>query len=186
MNKGLILRPDSDNLDMNINVDSDFAGLWPYEENQDPTSVKSRIGFVICIASCPIVWISKLFEDISMSTMEVEYSTLAMAMKSVLPLRRVIKQLSIDIGLVSENLTTFKTRVHEDNNGCLTLSKLEPGRMTLRSKHYAVKYHWFRSHLKPNAIEIIKIETKLQKADIFTKGLRTHRFVENQKLLMGW
>ena len=140
----------------------------------------------MCIASCPIVWSSKLIGDMSMSTMEAEYSALSMAMKTVLPLRRVIKQLSIDIGLVSENLTTFKTRVHEDNNGCLTLSKLEPGRMTLRSKHYAVKYHWFRSHLKPNEIEIIKIDTKLQKADIFTKGLKTHRFVENRKLLMGW
>ena len=128
----------------------------------------------MCIASCPIVWSSKLIGDISMSTMEAEYSALSMAMKTVLPLRRVIKQLSIDIGLVSENLTTFKTRVHEDNNGCLMLSKLEPGRMTLRSKHYAVNYHWFRSHIKPNAIEIIKIDTKMQKVDIFTKGLNTH------------
>ena len=57
----------------------------------------------------------------------------------------------------------------EDNTGTLMLSRLEPGQMTPRSKHYAIKYHWIRSHLKSNNIELNKVDTKEQKADIFTK-----------------
>ena len=52
-----------------------------------------------------------------------------------------------------------KTVVHEDNQGCLKLASLEPGRMTPRSKFYAVKYHWFRSKILPNRIEIVYVPT---------------------------
>jgi hypothetical protein len=68
----------------------------------------------------------------------------------------------------------------------LTLAKLEPGRSTPRSKDYAVKIHWFRSFLKPNHIEIMKIDTKEQRADVLTKGLRPDTFEKTRKLLCGW
>ena len=42
------------------------------------------------------------------------------------------------------------TNVWEDNEGCLKLAKLEPPRMMPRSKHHALKYHWFRSQIVPN------------------------------------
>jgi hypothetical protein len=74
----------------------------------------------------------------------------------------------------------------EDNNGALSLAKMEPGQMTPCSKHYAVKYHWFRSHLSPNSVNILKIDTNLQKANIFTKGLRVEKFRDIRKLLCGW
>mmetsp|Transcript_26713 Transcript_26713/g.63708 ORF Transcript_26713/g.63708 Transcript_26713/m.63708 type:complete len:111 (-) Transcript_26713:138-470(-) len=84
------------------------------------------------------------------------------------------------------NLLTFKTTVHEDNMGALTLAKLEPGRSTPRSKFYAIKMHWFRSHLKPSEIELEYIDTKEQKADIFTKALSTAEFFRARKLTCGW
>ena len=40
LDKGLILCP-LDQLDINYYVDTDFASLWPHEDKQDPTSVKS-------------------------------------------------------------------------------------------------------------------------------------------------
>ena len=80
----------------------------------------------------------------------------------------------------------FKTTVWEDNIGALTLGNLEAGKMTPRLKHYAIKYHWFRSKLEPNQIEVRKIDTKLQKADILTKGLRKEPFERVRKLLCGW
>ena len=49
-----------------------------------------------------------------------------------------------------------------------------------------MKYHWFRSHLKPNNIQVVKVNTKDQQADILTKGLRTQCFEENRKQLLGW
>ena len=70
--------------------------------------------------------------------------------------------------------------------GCVKLSKLEAGRMTPRSKHYAIKYHWFRKHVVPEQIEIRYIRSDEQRADLLTKALRTIKFRENRKLLMGW
>jgi len=141
---------------------------------------------VICISNCPVIWSSKLQTDIATSTMEAEYNGLSLCMRDLLPFKRLFLAVSRGIGLADEVMTSFKTSVWEDNNGALTLANMEPGRMTPRSKHYAVKYHWFRSHLAPNAVEVHKIDTNLQKADIFTKGLRTEKFQAIRKLLCGW
>jgi hypothetical protein len=46
---------------------------------------------------------------------------------------------------------------------------MDPGRMTPRSKHYGVKYHWFRSKLKPNDIEVSYIKSKDQRADFLNQ-----------------
>jgi hypothetical protein len=182
---GLIMKP-SQNLDLDCYVDADFAGLWPYEDKLDPVCVKSRTGFVLCIADCPIVWLSKLQDAIALSTQEAEYYALSYCMRSVLPLQRLFKATAFGLGLTKEQSTTFKTSVWEDNQGAHSLANMEPGRMTPRSKHYAIKFHWFRSHLKPNKVEVNKIDTHAQKADILTKGLRTDKFQSIRKLLCGW
>ena len=184
--EGLVLKPSHDNLNVDCFVDADFAGLWPYEDKQDPSCVKSRTGFTLCIANCPIIWTSKLQTDIATSTMEAEYNALSLAMKSVIPLQDLLRIIGKGVGMTNEQLTTFKMTVWEDNVGALTLANMEPGRVTPRSKFYAIKYHWFRSHLKPNKITIEKIATDQQRADIFTKGL-THGIFQNiRKLLCGW
>ena len=185
MDKGLILKP-TGILDIDCYVDADFAGLWPHEDKNDPTCVKSRTGFVICISNCPVIWSSKLQTDIATSTMEAEYNGLSLCMRDLIPFKRLFLSVARGIGLTDDTMTTFKTTAWEDNNGALTLANMEPGRMTPRSKHCAVKCHWFRSHLKPNQVEVHKIDTELQKADILTKGLRSEKFVAIRKLLCGW
>ena len=75
LNEGLILQP-SGELNLDVYVDADFAGLWPHEDKLDPTCVKSRTGFIICISNCPVIWTSKLQNEISLSTMESEYNAL--------------------------------------------------------------------------------------------------------------
>jgi hypothetical protein len=58
--------------------------------------------------------------------------------------------------------------------------------MTPRSKHYAIKYHWFREHIGPRHIQLVKIATDDQLGDLFTKGLTKLKFSWLQKKLMGW
>jgi hypothetical protein len=77
-------------------------------------------------------------------------------------------------------------KIHEDNVGALDLGKLEPRRMTPRSKHYAIKYHWFQEHIGPRKIQLKKISSKDQLGDLFTKGLSPVKFARLQKKLMGW
>ncbi len=77
-------------------------------------------------------------------------------------------------------------KIHEDNVGALILAKLEPCQMTPRSKHYAVKYHWFCEHLIPKNIQLVKIATDEQLGDLFTKGLEKVAFMRLRKMLIGW
>jgi hypothetical protein len=142
---------------------------------------------------------------------ESKYNALSMSMRDVLPLllfTKIIANALVGVTKIAvaefqatkhkpEKLVqfetdiqfetaTFKTTLHKDNTGAMILAKMEPGRMTPRSKHYGVRYHWFRTKLKPNEIEIDRIDTKLQRADFLTKSHRTKTFEANRKLTMGW
>jgi Reverse transcriptase (RNA-dependent DNA polymerase) len=186
--KGLIFRPKplSTIFETDVYVDSDFAGGWGYEDPNDPACVKSRTGFIIEIMGCPIQWLSKLQPNIATSTMEAEYTALSIALRAAIPLIQIIKFVNSAFKLTQNAIVTFKTTVHEDNLGALTLAKLDPGRQTPRSKFYAIKMHWFRSWLKPNEIELQHVDTALQKADMFTKSLPTASFEQNRFLTCGW
>jgi hypothetical protein len=187
--QGLILKPTPvTELQLDAYVDSDFMGLYGKELRSDPTNVKSRTGFVICLNQCPIIWSSKLQESIALSTMMAEYLALSTCMREVLPLRTLVHTVAKGCGIDHNLLTTFKTTVHEDNTGALALANLEPGQHTPRSKFYDCKYHWFRTHVFDSAhqITVQKIDTKLQLADIFTKPLTREVFQPLRKLLMGW
>ena len=123
---------------------------------------------------------------VCVSTMMAEYYALSTAMRDVLPLRNLVRVMAEGCGLQSDCLTVFRTTVWEDNAGALTLASMDPGQNTPRSKFYDSKVHWFRSHLKPNQIEVKKIDTSLQLADIFTKSVIPEIFRKLRKLLMGW
>ena len=185
--KGLMFKPSSPTqFKMDAYVDSDFMGLYAKEQRDDPCNVKSRTGYVICINDSPIIWQSKLQESIALSTMMAEYYALSTAMREVLPLRELVSTVAKGCNIDPKCLTTFKTTAWEDNMGALTLANLDPGHQTPRSKFYDVKVHWFRSHLKPNNVEIKKIDTTVQVADLFTKPLVREVFERLRVLLMGW
>ena len=118
--------------------------------------------------------------------MEVEYVALLMAMKEFLPLRELIIEVRRNVGLTRKGFTSIHSTVWEDNTGCVILANMELPHVTPRSKHYAVKIHWFGSKIKPNKIKVEKIDGDFQLADIFTKTLRTDKFKRLRKLLMGW
>ena len=186
--KGLILRPQpfENTFTIDIYVDAAFAVGWGYEDPNDPSCCRSRTGYLIEAMGCPIVWISKLQNNISTSTMESEYTALSMALRTAIPLQSVAKSIIRGLTMNRNELIIFKTTAHEDNEGALKLAQLEPGRTTPRSKFYALKMHWFRSWLKPNSIELQYINTKLQKADMLTKSLSAEPFEINRKLSCGW
>jgi hypothetical protein len=183
--KGLIMRP-SRHIHVDCYPDADFAGLYNQEDAQDPHCVRSRTGYVICVANCPVIWKSKLQTEIALSTMEAEYVALSTSCKDLFPLLDLIRELASACGLPVKKNTNLHVKVHEDNVGALTLGRLEPRRMTPRSKHYAIKYHWFREQIGPRNIELLKIYTKEQLGDMFTKGLSPVLFRHLRLKLMGW
>jgi hypothetical protein len=118
--------------------------------------------------------------------MESEYIALSTGMKQLLFQRRIYKDLCIGLAIPFDD-KSFVSTIFEDNQACLRLAtSTDPPRLTPRSKSIAVKYHWFRSHLKKGEIEIRYIETKSQRANILTKPLVKALFHLERLMLMGF
>ncbi len=187
--RGLRLKPIvSKDLKLDVYVDSDFMGQYGKERRDNPDNVKSRAGHVIRLNECPIIWSSKLQQQISLSTMMAEYYALSDSMKEVLPLLEVTKAVAHGLGVDDLLVTEFRTTIWEDNMGALTLAQLEPGQHTVRSRYYDVRVHWFRQiiHAPKSNMLVQKIDTKEQLADLFTKPLPESTFCYLRKKLMGW
>jgi hypothetical protein len=125
--KGLILvDPKKDDLGIDLFVHADFAGMWSYEDPQDPSCVKSRTGFVIQIAGFPVMRGSRLQQQIALSTMQAEYTALSMAMRRELPpFQRLAIDVCKDMGLDDTTVSTIHSTVcWEDNDGALTLAEV--------------------------------------------------------------
>lgn len=182
--KGMRFTPTKE-LKIDCYVDADFAGLWNVEDDQDPVCVKSRTGYCLTLGECPVIWVSKLQTEVALSTTEAEYIALSQSMRELLPMRRLLQEIIKALELEGTNEAMLHSTVFEDNNGALSLATAP--KMTPRTKHIAVKYHHFRSHVgKDKGIEIVKIDTAIQKADIFTKGLAAEKFQALRRLIMGW
>jgi hypothetical protein len=187
-NRGLVFRPNRD-WKVDCYVDADFCGLWGSEDPEDPVVTKSRTGYVILLAGCPLLWRSVLQTETLVSTMMAEYVALSSAMRELLPLKRLVKAIA-SIVTGDENVKIVaKSDVFEDNNSALTIATLP--KITPQSKFFAVKLHFFREHVKTESnpdgeINIQKVETVNQLADIMTKGLVEAKFVPLRDRLMGW
>ena len=122
---------------------------------------------------------------IALSTTEAEYIAMSQAMRDLIPMRTMLQELNKGLKLETGNDAMIRSTVYEDNNGAIKTA--EAPKMSPRTKHIAVKYHFFKSHLgKEKGIELSKIDTEEQKADIFTKGLSGQKFAYLRKLLCGW
>ena len=180
--EGMLIRQMTE-LQLNCYADADFAGLWRVEHEQDPTCVKSRTGYIVTLGENPILWVSKLQSEVAVSTMEAEYIALSQSIRELLPLKRILKEVGKTFGKNKFRVITYST-IFEDNSGALTLAQCP--KMTPRSKHIAVKYHFFRQFVTRGELEIRKVESSKQKADILTKGLTQQKFEQIRQLLLGW
>jgi hypothetical protein len=95
-------------------VDADFAGGWNITTSADADNVMSRIVFVITYANCPIYWASCLQTEIVLSTAKAEYIAMSSALREVIPLMTLMKEL-YTIFPVHLNKPNFFCKVHEDN-----------------------------------------------------------------------
>ena len=79
-NNGLVFNP-SKKLVVDCYADADFAGLWVHEDPQHPICARSRTGFVVTFANCPLLWVSKLHTEIALSTLYFEYVAYVLSKK---------------------------------------------------------------------------------------------------------
>jgi hypothetical protein len=181
--KGTIVTPTGD-LSLDCYVDADFAGLHRRDPDHSDTSAKSRTGYIITLGGCPILWKSQLQTEISVSTLESEYSALSASMRTLLPLRDLLGEICKELTLPPDFKSTIRCQVFEDNNGALLLATKQ--RITNRSKYFLVKWHFFWHHVRNGDVEVLKIATTDQLADYLTKGLNRDVFERIRKLAQGW
>ena len=118
---------------------ADFAGLWNYEDDQDPVCVKSRTGYVLTLAGCPLIFGSKLQTKIALSTVESEFIALSTAICELIPLRRILQEVGRALNLELSKLSIVQSTCFEDNTyGALGLA-LTP-RMTPRTKRSQISF----------------------------------------------
>lgn len=181
---GLILRPDNSR-GIECYVDADFAGTYKPELSDKPESLLSRTGYTIYFKGCPIIWVSKMQTEITLSTTEAEYVALSQSMRDVIPFMQIIDEVN-SLYSTDDDKAQILCNLFEDNNGAIELAKAPKYRP--RTKHIALKYsyHHFREHVKNGSVTINAIDTHDQIADIFTKALDEQTFVYLRRKLNGW
>jgi len=184
-NEGIILRPNQSTFD--CWVDASHAGEWrkgSEDSMYDATTAKSRTGYILQYAGCPIIWASKLQTEIALSSTEAEYIALSTAMREVIPLLRLMteaKEYGVPIDVRQSHIYC---KVFEDNSGALEMAKAPKFRP--RTKHINIKYHHFLEHVASGLLRLHAVSTEQQIADVFTKPLAEGLFHNHRKTIMGW
>ena len=139
-------------------VDSDFAG--------DLDKRKSTTGYVFTLAGGAVSWVSKLQTVVALSTTEAEYMAATQACKEAVWVKRLLEEL----GHKQEKITLF----------CDSQSALHIARNPTfhsRTKHIGVQYHFVREVVEDGSVDMLKIHTKENLADVMTKPINTDKFV---------
>lgn len=138
-------------------VDSDYAG--------DLDKRKSTTGYVFTLAGGAVSWVSKLQSVVALSTTEAEYMAATQACKEAIWVRRIMEEL----GHKQEKMYLFC-----DSQSALHIAR-NPA-FHSRTKHIGVQYHFVREVVENESVDMQKIHTKDNLADVFTKPISTDKF----------
>jgi hypothetical protein len=146
---------------------------------------KSRTGFVITYAGCPITWGSKLQCDSALSSTEAEYVAISEAYRVLLLLMDLMLEEAKSRGVhIEVGPPVIRCKTIEDNLGALELARLP--KMRPRTRHINVKYHHFREAVAKGRLSICHVPSEKQLADIMTKNLPRDQFQYLRGEVMGW
>jgi hypothetical protein len=164
--------------------DTDFSGNWNREfAPVDPSTAKSRSGWIIFYTGCPVSWASKLQSQVALSTTEAEYIAMSQALRDIIPIMNQLQKMRERNfkGICIEPYVYCK--VFEDNAGALEFARLP--KLCPRTKHVNACYHHFCEHVQKGLIKIFPIDTKDQIADALTKALAKNDFQHHRCHMCG-
>ena len=186
LDKGTIVKKVT-KLTLTAFCDADFAGLFKRDPDSESSSAKSRSGYIIKLSECPLLAKSFLQPTIALSTAESEYYALSQCMRVLLPLRGLIEEFIKNVD-IPKHLRPLDNRIHatchEDNSSCLSLATDQ--KLTSRTRHYHVRWHFFWHHVNKGDVKVVYVETKNQDADYLTKALPVEPFCQNRVRVQGW
>jgi hypothetical protein len=143
------------NMVMQVFVDADYANGEDY---------KSTTGCLIFLDNCLVSWFSRKQNLTSLSTTESEFTALGEAIREVLYLTGIIRE----IGIVLQSVN-----IYCDNQSAIKIAKSQ--NMNARTKHFGV-INRIRDHLNDNDFNLEYISSDENLADLLTKPLKRVKF----------
>ena len=133
--------------------DSDFAS--------DTEQCKSTTGNITLINGSPISWNSNKQSTIALSTTEAETIALTSAVRNALYLNKIFSDLKLNVKL--------PLKIFGDNNAANSI--VSNNINSNRTKHMTVKYAFIKSLIDSKQIQIHRVDSAENRADILTKAL---------------
>jgi len=130
------------------------------------------MGYVVTLSQEPVSWRSTLQSTIALSAMEAEYMAMTETMKEVIWLQGLLDDLEIDQDLLKINCDSMSAIY-------LTKNQVYYG----RTKHNDVRFHFVWEILDEGDIELQKIHTKENPADMLIKIVSRVKFTHCKELL---
>ena len=138
-------------------VDSDFAG--------DLDKRRSITGYVYTLCGGAVSWKASLQSVVALSTTEAEYIALSEAVKEAIWLKGLVAELGLEQGSVNINC---------DSSSAIQLSKNQ--KYHERTKHVDIRLHFIRDEIAQEVVNVIKIASECNPADMLTKTLPSVKF----------
>lgn len=137
--------------------DSDYAA--------DLDRSRSISSYVFSVGGNVVSWRSNLQRVVALSTTEAEYISLTEAVKEAIWLKGLLG----DFGFSHDAV-----KVWCDSQSTICLSKNSV--FHERTKHIATKYHFIRDVIAEGEVEVLKVHTSRNPADVLTKVVPVSKF----------
>jgi hypothetical protein len=134
--------------------------------SQHPNSAKSRTGYIIMYHGCPILWVLQLHSVFALSTTEAEYVAPSTALRDVIPVIDLLKEMQ-EHGYSVDSVPTINCKLFEDNSGTFEQAKM--AKYWPRTRHINAAWHHFRSYVANRLIQIHCTFTKQVSKEDFVK-----------------
>ena len=181
--KGYVINPDLTK-GLELYVDSDWSGNWNFKESEDSDTARSRYGFIMMFAGVPIFWASRLQTLIALSSTEAEYIGLSEALREIIPIIELIKELQEAGFDIPTSNAKVLCKVFEDNAGAIEMAKDDKFRP--QTKHINVKFHHFCDYVEKGVIDIEYIKSEENPADILTHPVNLDKLQKHLTTLLKW
>ena len=97
---------------------------------------------MIALANCPLLWVSKLQTEFSLSNIHSESVALPHSIRDLINLESIINKVIGNLVIDSKNIEFLSSSTfYKDNNSAIVVAKTP--RMTTASNHIDFEYHWF-------------------------------------------
>ena len=147
---------------INQDARSEVAMYTDASFGSDPDNAKSFSGYLMKLNGSTVAWSSKRQSCVAKSTMEAEYMAASYAAAHLAWARQALIELL-------DNVDHWQFKLLVDNQAAMSL--IQDSKISARSKHIAVHYHFVRERYHNNEFVIEHVASKDNLADLCTKAL---------------